>query len=154
MFKPATMKRSQLLLFLSLGLLFWSACTDKNQSTEAAAFQEMMAIHDEVMPKMGDINRLSRQLKKMETVVDSTNRQLLGQIDLAIRALEKADQGMMAWMNFNGGRKLEKLQAEKAHEEIMQYIQEEEKSIRKVQVAMLESITQAEKLVEPIPEKQ
>jgi hypothetical protein len=67
----------------------------------------------------------------------------MGEIDGAIRALEKADQGMMAWMNLNGGNKLAQLQDEKPHEDIMAYITAEEKNILQVKADMIASIQQA-----------
>lgn len=128
-----------------------NACSKQKQVIEREAFQTMMKLQDEIRPQMSDINRLTIQLEKLETEVDSSDRQLLGEIDLAIRALEKADQGMMAWINMNGGNKLEVLQSEKSHQEIMQYLEEEEQNLQKVNTLMLSSIDQAKKLVQTIP---
>lgn len=138
---------SRILLLSLLVIMSASACSKQNQAAEKTAFQTMMDLQEEVRPKMGDLNRLSSVLEKMEPTVDSTNRQLLGEIDLAIRALEKADQSMMAWINFNGGKQLEGLQAEMSHQEIMQYVKEEQENLLKVQELMKTSIAQAEKIV-------
>ncbi len=137
--------------FLLFSLLLLAACgaseKEQNALVEKEAFDTMIALHDEVMPKMGPINKLSRQLKSVFPVVDSTNAALGERVIQAIGDLEEADDGMMAWMNMNGGKKLEKLQAEKSHEEIMQYIKEEENSITNVKGLMLSSIEQAEDLL-------
>jgi len=133
-----------LLIFTLMNVVFsFNACSNADAVTEAEAFQKMMAVHDEIMPKMGEINRLSRELKALEAAIDTSNRELMGEIDGAIRALEKADQGMMAWMNLNGGNKLAKLQDEKSHEDIMAYITAEEKNILQVKADMIASIEQA-----------
>ena len=139
-------------LFLFFALVFHS-CTSpgaakQEKQTELEAFESMMSIHDEVMPKMGEINRLSRKLKQSFERMDTTDRELMGKIDNTLRALEAADQGMMAWMNMNAGGVLEKLQAEKGHEEIMAYIKSEETTIKTVAEQMNTSIAQGKALVE------
>lgn len=96
---------------------------------------------------MSDLNQLSSALEKLEVNVDSTDRQLLGEIDLAIRALEKADQSMMAWINVNAGVNLEELRTQKSHQEIMQYLEVEQQNLNKVQNLMQLGIAQAEKLL-------
>ena len=140
--------------FLILSLLFLSACgssdNEQNALSEKEAFDTMIALHDEVMPNMGPINKLSRQLKGVLPTIDSTDAALGEKVAQAIRDLEEANDGMMAWMNMNGGDKLVKLQAEKSHEEIMQYIKKEENSISNVKGLMLSSIEQAEDLIAEI----
>lgn len=138
---------SRTLLFSLLYLLSISACSKQNQAVEAAAFQKMMDLQEEVRPHMSDLNQLSSALEKLEVNVDSTDRQLLGEIDLAIRALEKADQSMMAWINVNAGVNLEELRTQKSHQEIMQYLEVEQQNLNKVQNLMQLGIAQAEKLL-------
>lgn len=123
------------------------ACSNQKETTEATAFQTMMDLQEKVRPMIADVNRLSNQLEQLETKVDSADRQLLGEIDLSIRALEKADQGMMAWINVNGGNQLELLRTDKSHKEIMQYIEAEQMNLVKVQGLMKSSIAQAEKVI-------
>jgi hypothetical protein len=147
--KLQKMRNTFLLLLLGLSLSF-TACDNGESAAQEAAFKTMMDVHDEVMPKMGEINRLSRELKALETAADNTNRDLLGEIDGAIRALEKADQGMMGWMNMNGGNKLAKLQEEMSHDEIMAYIKAEEENILQVKEDMLTSIEQGKRVLEKI----
>lgn len=141
------MEKIRIHCFTLLAILLLSYCSNQHKATEQAAFQTMMNLQEKVRPMIADVNRLSNQLEQLETKVDSADRQLLGEIDLAIRALEKADQGMMAWINVNGGNQLEGLRAEKSHKEIMQYIEAEQLNLVKVQGLMKNSITQAEKLV-------
>ncbi len=149
---PKQIKNLKKLIWGLLMIVSINACSKQKQAVETEAFQAMMKLQDEIRPQMSDINRLTLQLEKLETSVDSSDRQLLGEIDLAIRALEKADQGMMAWINMNSGNKLEILQSEKSHQEIMQYLEEEQQNLQKVNTLMLSSIEQAKKLVQSMPE--
>lgn len=137
------------LTLLSLGISF-SACDSLASTAEKSAFETMMDVHDEIMPKMGEVNQLSRQLKGLEAASDTTNRQLMGEIDNAIRALESADQDMMAWMNVNGGNKLKQLRKNKTHDETMAYILDEEEKIIKIKEDIENSIQQAKNVLEKV----
>jgi hypothetical protein len=147
---------TRLFSFAVLGFfLLFSACAnqqarDSATDAEQKAYEEMMVIHDEVMPRMGEINRLSRQLRSAYETIDTTDRELLGQIDNAVRALEEADRGMMAWMNMNAGNLLEKLRAEKSHAEIMTYLNKEKAAISEVADNMRSSISQGSELVDKL----
>ncbi|HKK77437.1 MAG TPA: hypothetical protein VJ953_20325 [Saprospiraceae bacterium] len=136
-------------VILSLSLSF-SACTSLESTAEESAFQTMMDVHDEIMPKMGEVNQLSRQLKGLSAATDTTKRELMGEIDNAVRSLESADQDMMAWMNVNGGNKLEQLQKEKTHDETMAYILDEEEKIIKIKEDIENSIQQAQNVLEKV----
>jgi len=157
--KPIAMKPFYAVSFILFFALTFYSCTSPGASkqekqTELEAFESMMSIHDDVMPKMGEINRLSRQLKQSFERMDTTDRELMGKIDNTLRALETADQGMMAWMNMNAGGVLEKMQAEKGHEEIMAYIKSEEAMIKTVAEQMNTSIAQGKALVEQMTAKE
>ncbi len=61
-----------------------------------AEMDKVMAIHDEVMPKMGQVMKLKKQiLQKADESSDSTEVNELR--DLA-SDLDKANDGMMVWM--------------------------------------------------------
>lgn len=82
------MKR--LLIFLCLISLF-SSCREKSTLE-----QEVMAVHDEVMPKLGELNK---DRKKLQTILKSSkDKAVRAELLTAIAALEKADDGMMDWM--------------------------------------------------------
>jgi hypothetical protein len=130
--------------------LSFYACDSLESTAEEAAFETMMDVHDEIMPRMGEVNKLSRELKGLEAANDTTNRELMGEIDGAIRALENAHNGMMAWMNMNGGNKLEQLRKEKNHDETMAYILDEEEKIIKVKEDIETSIQQAQNILDKV----
>ena len=74
---------------------------DENEGDDPnrALYDQVMIIHDEVMPKMGDINRISRTIRaELDTVPPIDTLLKLQQLDLLIR-LGKAEEGMMVWMN-------------------------------------------------------
>lgn len=128
--------RQTAFLFLLMVLAF-SACNTE-QSSEEQRWDEMMAIHDEVMPKMGDLNRLSRDIRaQLDTVPPVDTLLKLQQLDLLIR-LGKAEEGMMLWMNEL--EVLDDLRAAKSHQEIMRYLETEKQRISTVRDSMNASI--------------
>ena len=118
-------------LFLSLG------CGPSIEDMQ----DEVMAIHDEVMPEMGTINRLAKELKVMVKDSLSTQDQRI-EIKKHIDALETADDAMMNWMaEYKApGKDLSK---EKATE----LLQKEKEKITLVRDQMLNSISDAKALL-------
>ena len=82
-------------LSLIIGLTIVSCA--KKESKEAQefnnAFKDVMAVHDEVMPKMNEMGKLSSELKaKVDTTsTDNTYQQ-------ALDSLGNAHKSMMKWM--------------------------------------------------------
>ena len=72
-----------------------SAC-QFGKSDQEILYTEVMEIHDKVMPEMGTIHRLKKQLKAIDTtlVKSPTYSIILDQL----ASLEKADESMMSWM--------------------------------------------------------
>lgn len=104
-------------------------------SAQEILYDEVMEIHDEVMPAMSDIMSLNRQLK---IVGDSSARNSEAINQLSAR-LENASEGMMNWMrNFNP--KLETATSE----ETLNYLEEEKQKIKLVKVEMEQAIEAAE----------
>ena len=108
------------------------------QQAEEKVWGEMMEIHDAVMPKMADINRITRELKPYIEEGALEDKTLLEEVNLAIKRLETADEGMMDWMGKL--QQLKILRAEKDHEAIMEYLEAEKVKITKVQDDMLSSM--------------
>jgi phage tail tape-measure protein len=62
---------------------------------------EVMAIHDAIMPEMGTIMNLKKQLKEKASAMDSTgstDKEQLDSIYFSVEQLEEADEAMMQWM--------------------------------------------------------
>ena len=133
--------RQTIFLFLLIALAF-SACNTE-QSAQEKLWDEMMAVHDEVMPKMGDLNRLSRNIRaQLDTVPPIDTLQKLQQLDLLIR-LGKAEEGMMAWMSEL--KILDDLRATQSHKEIIRYLEAEKQRIGAVRDSMMAGIEAGEK---------
>lgn len=100
-------------------------------------YDEVMKIHDDVMPKMSDINRYQKQLRKqLDTESDSTKKVILN----AINNLEMADEGMMQWM---ADFKVPDEEPAKTT-----YLKDQKKHIEKVRDDMLNSMEQAKILLD------
>lgn len=99
---------------------------------------DVIAVHDEVMPKMGDIHKAKKQLRKiMKTVEnDSVSTQILN----LIQDLENADEGMMDWMH--------NWDVPKDDPEKTAYLNKEMEKITKVKVDMLSSIESANAFID------
>ncbi len=133
--------RVSLVLLLSV-IISLTACNqqaEENQKTQTVAWYEMMKIHDEVMPKTSEINRLSRNLKGMKEEVPDI---LESQYNVALQKLEAAEEGMMTWMSEL--QQLDAMRKNKSHEEIMGYLNGEKRKIETVRKDMLNSIANAE----------
>ena len=125
-----------LTLFLAL------SCAEKKQTD--TRMQEVIAVHDSVMPKMGQIGQLISQLKPLadSTTSDSNYAD-------AITDLEQANAAMMNWMQGFGDRfdyaeiqEGKTLSAQKS-----EWLDEELVKVKEMARAMNESISQAESLL-------
>lgn len=129
------------ILLTICSLFFLVACGDSPQNAEEEAqfaeqneaFDAMMVVHDDVMPKMSDISRVRRALKG-HLGNEELSAEAKAKIQENIDGLNNADDGMMNWMrNVQQPRKLRKT---KSHDEIMQYFAAQKAEIEKVQRAM------------------
>jgi hypothetical protein len=77
--------------FSTLTLIFVLSCKEEEKKPEALTqMKEVMAIHDEVMPKMGTIGKLVSELKPK---ADSTEKGIV--YDKAMKDLQAAHKSMM-----------------------------------------------------------
>ena len=132
---------STLLVLLSI-----LACqsTDPAHIKEEELAAKLMAVHDEVMPKMGEINSLRKkllQLKESETMSEDDK----AVISESISYLEQSDDAMMEWMGTY--KQPSKLRKEKSHEEILVYLKNEKVKIEQVKYDILSSISAAQALL-------
>ena len=133
-------------LILSLSIL---ACKDEKKSTEMEAdiskMEEVMAIHDEVMPEMSTIGKLVAELKPR---ADSTE---MGQkYDRAMKDLQDAHKAMMDWMRGFGDRfdSDEILNGKELTDQKKIWLEEEEEKVKALREQIYNSIDQAQKLLE------
>ena len=132
------MKKYVNLLFAALLL----ACGPSKQSEIKEIKNQAIEIHDEVMPLMGDLRRVRKDLMLMaDSIVtsDSLKASALGELATDIA---DANEGMMQWM-----RSFEP-EFEGTDEEVIQYFKDQKASIEKVKEDMLESLESGQKALE------
>ncbi|AKA34770.1 hypothetical protein VC82_1127 [Flagellimonas lutaonensis] len=106
--------------------------------------QEVMAIHDEVMPKMSKLGKLVAELK---TKVDTTETGR--QYEAAMKDLQAAHKAMMDWMQGFGDRfdSDEILNGKELTPQKQQWLDEEEEKVKALREQINLSIERAEKLL-------
>ncbi len=140
-------------------LLAFTACQSKNEqhehhhehaTSEVAATdsvgrleQEILAIHDSIMPHMSELMRLKKAVSaKIEAAKDDAGRK----DGLAVSSeLEQADQAMMSWMNQYNGDTLKKLEPAQA----MTYLRDQHGKVKDMSQIMQVSIDHAKAYVHP-----
>jgi hypothetical protein len=138
------MEMKKIYLFVFTIALLAAGCgksTSDDQAGEVAVtdedelYQKVMAIHDEVMPKMNDIHKLKKQLEEEIKNSPDLVEERKQQIESRIKQLNEANENMMQWMRqFNP----EDYKADK--EEYLNYLNEELKSVKKVKEDMLKAL--------------
>ena len=129
-------------VLILLSLLLTLSCAEKKQTD--TRMQEVIAVHDSVMPKMGQIGQLISRLKPL---VDSTANDTRYQD--AITDLEQANTAMMDWMQGFGDRfdYAEIQEGKTLSPQKSEWLDEELVKVKEMARAMNESITQAESLL-------
>ena len=104
-------------------------------------YNEVMAIHDEVMPKMDDIYKLKTALKNQLADTPNMAEQKKKEIELTILQLDSASENMMVWM-----RSFNPLPDSIGEEKARQYLEEEKEKVKKVKGTMLKAIEEAKNI--------
>ena len=122
---------------------FVSSCEQKKDNVQ---MKEVMAIHDEVMPKMSNLGSLVGELNSKEN--DSTDLGL--RYRKARKDLQAAHKSMMDWMQNFGNRfdPDEILNGKELSEQKKQWLDEEEQKVKALRNQINSSIDNAEKLLE------
>ena len=137
-----------------LMLLTLSACSQNTDEKKEATGtldavekkrSEVMAVHDEIMPGMGTLMNLKKQLKEKAAAMDSAqsiDQEQLVSIQVSIEQLEEADEAMMQWM------RTYKDPADSVNEnEAIAYLELKEQEIHEVKEKMQESEAAAKALL-------
>jgi len=133
-------------IFTLLTLAFLLSCKEKKEAEDTLTqMKEVMAIHDEVMPKMGTIGKLVAELKPK---IDSTESGIA--YEVAMKDLQAAHKSMMDWMKGFGDRFTsdEILKGAELTEEKKMWLNEEEEKVKALKEQINTSIKNAEKLLE------
>ena len=109
----------------------------EGDSTNAnrALYDQVMDIHDEVMPKVGDIYELKKKL--LEKIASTPNMvaEEKSKLEKRIADLDSVGEMMMGWMH-----SFQPLPDTVDQERAREYLESEMEKIRKVKEAMLEII--------------
>ena len=134
--------RFGLLLVLAL-----AACDKGQNSTSEPAetdnpnqvlYDQVMDVHDEVMPKMDEIMKLKRELQEQIANTPDMVIERKEQLEKMISNLDSASAAMMNWMHeFNP------LPDTTEQEKAREYLEGEMERIRNVKTLMLETIEKA-----------
>tara|TARA_E500000318_G_scaffold94750_1_gene94230 strand:+ start:629 stop:1063 length:435 start_codon:yes stop_codon:yes gene_type:complete len=138
------MKKVFSILICTVLFLSFSCKEEKKAPEGSSQMEEVMAIHDEVMPKMGTIGKLVGDLKAK---VDTTE---MGQkYEVAMKDLQDANTAMMDWMKDFGDRfnHEEILEGKELTEEKQQWLDEEEEKVKVVKEKINGSIKRAQALL-------
>jgi hypothetical protein len=142
--KIHTMSIKTASVILSLFILFISCKSEPKKDESPSQMEEVMAVHDEVMPKMGTISNLIADLKPK---VDSTE---VGKEYLkAIRDLQGAHTSMMDWMRDFGERfdYEEIMNGKELNAEKQGWLQEEDVKVKELKEKINTSIANAERML-------
>jgi hypothetical protein len=107
-----------------------------SNDTNQALYNQVMGVHDEVMPKMDDLYKLKKALnekiKNSPDLVDERKKQLEGTVML----LDSASKAMMVWMRQFKPDTLE-------GDELRLYLEKEMERVNQVKSTMLDAIEKA-----------
>ncbi|MGB5430646.1 hypothetical protein [Eudoraea sp.] len=118
--------------FTTIALVLFLSCKEEEKKSETLSqMKEVMAIHDEVMPKMGTIGKLVSELK---TKIDSTEKGI--EYD---KAMKDFGDRFTSDEILNGAVLTEQKQ---------EWLNEEEKKVTALKLQINNSIENAEKLLE------
>jgi hypothetical protein len=136
----------KILKIIFLVLVLYS-CSSDDKKDQDRLLAEVMAIHDEMMPAMGKINKFKKQaeVKSKEFLTDSVeinDEKAMALENLALE-LDAANESMMDWMrrfsnDFEGME----------NEEIMDYLRDQKVEVKKVKSGIQKSMKNAEVLLE------
>lgn len=106
--------------------------------------EAVMAVHDEVMPKMGEIGKLVAKLKPMADSTETGIPYLKAMTDL-----QDAHAAMMDWMKGFGDRfdYEEIMEGKKLDDQKIEWLKEEDLKVRAMRDQVNQSLETAEKLL-------
>ena len=130
------------LLTLTFALSILGACTsEKTEVNRAELEQQVLAVHDSAMAKMGDIYKLRKNLLSLRDSLEAqtqTDSIVLNKLQLHIQSLNQADESMMAWM-----RQYKAPAENQENEQAINYLQHELVKVQKLQTLMDSTINAA-----------
>ena len=140
--------KKQIVLGLMALVVGLSACTDPKLEKIGALKSEAIDVHDEVMPRMGEIHDLEMKIKKLrkdyESDTSASAQAINGQLRDQLESLEIANESMMDWM----ADYVADYEKSAPVDSAIVYYQKQIEEIKDVKLTMEKSISDAEKFVE------
>jgi hypothetical protein len=151
MLESITMKNLRSLFFLCLAILSSCAQSNKHEDHNHEAtgsdnpnqplYDQVMDIHDEVMPRSEDIYQLKKELQEKIASTPDLIAEKKKELEMMIAELDSADQSMMDWMHH-----FRPLPDSADQEKAREYLESEMEKIKKVRDLTYESIEKAKSL--------
>lgn len=136
------MKKVVFLLFMVASA---AACSNEQKEQKDALMAEVMAAHDEVMPKMGELRKTAKALQaRADSLGALTGQDFAAEISTlrqTAERIEDANEGMMEWM-----RQFEMPDNEAPIAEVLVYLKDQKEKIDKVKDDMLKSLEEGKAL--------
>jgi hypothetical protein len=126
-------------------LIFFQSCGNKQVEENKAQREQVIAVHDEVMPKMGQLKSLEKAaLQKAEELQSSDTPDLakIESLKSLASQLNQAYEGMFVWM-----RQYDTEDGEQTPEEVKAYLDEQLLLVSKVNEDIKAALAQAELLL-------
>ena len=105
--------------------VFTLGCKNPAKENESKLNQDIMVVHNDIMPKMGEINRLKRQLGTYKDMVSEDNAEMKDSLINTILMLAKMEDNMNDWM---GNYKYPN--PDITHEEMVKYLTGQRDSVK------------------------
>ncbi len=132
-------------IFFTLLLIITGCKSDPDKKEGTTQMDQVMMVHDEVMPKMGALSKLVAELKaKVDTTATGQ------QYAVAMKDLQDANKAMMDWMMGFGERfdSDEILNGKELTPQKQDWLNEEEEKVTALKEQINSSIERAEALLE------
>lgn len=135
----------KVVFLLSILFVSYSCKNEKKEAESPTQMERVMAIHDEVMPKMGILAKYTAELKAK---VDTT--EMGKEYEIAMKELQNANKSMMDWMMGFGNRfdSDEILNGKELSEQKKEWLDEEEIKVNQLKEVINTSLKKAESLLE------
>ena len=140
---------------LLIWLVFFSCQSGRNDSKEVnkktstvSLRSEILAIHDEVMPKMGELRKTKKNLMIWADSLKKSDSTGAATLLITADEIASANEGMMDWMrNYEPAY-------EGTEEEVLSYLEEQKKSIQRVKENMESSLTNGRRVAATYSKRQ
>lgn len=132
-------------IFLLSALMF-ASCGEQKKNAKDELYDKVMAVHDEIMPKMGNIMKYKKQLnEKLDKLTEEgaeANTDKIAELTKAVADLDNSHKEMMNWMHgfdpdFEGMVK----------EDVMKYLDDQKNKIESVGELTNRALKNAEEIL-------